>query len=335
MTMADETKQKGLFSSLSLGRAARVPRQPSETLTHPLLGASSSSLHLPAAPAETSTTDAGVSTSQSSNNQSDVHSHARTGSGVANLPYKPRQKHGARDSAGSMNSLFGGGGPGPSSSLSPNLAPITIASAPGTSPTTPTNAMAAPATTSTSTSATFTLPTSASEAQVNVDGPQAASSQSSSSATTRLQQQSVKAAAQKIGLGNGTMGMSIIDAVFEKCQLGKGKMAEGGDWVDVIKILTAGKVSHSVRWRRYEQSSHWKAVLLLPTTPASSLPITPQILRDHILFVSQGSACLTPVGEKSELGSRLSTSRSIAVSLSGMVGTLQECVLRCYNTPIS
>jgi hypothetical protein len=64
----------------------------------------------------------------------------------------------------------------------------------------------------------------------------------SSSATARLQQQSVKAAAQKIGLGNGTMGMSMLDAVYEKCQLGKGKMAEGGDWADVIKVLSAGKV---------------------------------------------------------------------------------------------
>jgi len=52
----------------------------------------------------------------------------------------------------------------------------------------------------------------------------------------------MKAAAQRIGLGNGTMGMAMIDSVFEKCQLGKGKMAEGGDWADVIKILTAGKV---------------------------------------------------------------------------------------------
>jgi hypothetical protein len=38
------------------------------------------------------------------------------------------------------------------------------------------------------------------------------------------------------------MGMAMIDSVFEKCQLGKGKMAEGGDWADVIRILTAGKV---------------------------------------------------------------------------------------------
>jgi hypothetical protein len=38
------------------------------------------------------------------------------------------------------------------------------------------------------------------------------------------------------------MGMSMLDAVYEKCQLGKGKMAEGGDWADVIKVLTAGKV---------------------------------------------------------------------------------------------
>jgi hypothetical protein len=56
----------------------------------------------------------------------------------------------------------------------------------------------------------------------------------------------MKAAAQRIGLGNATMGMAMIDSVFEKCQLGKGKMAEGGDWADVIKILTAGKVRSKI-----------------------------------------------------------------------------------------
>lgn len=240
--MAEEPKPKGLFSSLSLGRATKAPRQPSETLTHPLLGASSSSLHLPTAPAETATTDAGPSVSQPAHVRQD--SYTKAGSDISGLPYKPRQRHGPRDSAGSMNSLLGGGGgPVPGSSVSPNLAPVNHSSGPGTSPTTPTNIMAAPATTSTSTSATFTLPATASEAQINADGPHTISSSTSASATARLQQQSVKAAAQKIGLGNGTMGMAIIDAVFDKCQVGKGKMAEGGDWADVIKILTVGKVS--------------------------------------------------------------------------------------------
>jgi hypothetical protein len=61
-------------------------------------------------------------------------------------------------------------------------------------------------------------------------------------ATTRLQVQSLKAAAQRIGLGNGSMGMSMIDAIHEKGQVGRGKLGEG-DWGDVLRVLTGGKVS--------------------------------------------------------------------------------------------
>jgi hypothetical protein len=229
-----EDKQKGLFSSLSLGRAARTPRQPSETLTHPLLGASSSSTQLPAGGEvngdKASPSIATAHTRTDSYNKAELHG----------LPYKPRQRHSARDSAGSMNSMLGANTAGPSS-VSPNLAPISAA-APGTSPTTPNSGIAAPPTISTSTSTTFALPPSASDPQVATETQHATAGPSSSSATIRLQQQSMKATAQRIGLGNGTMGMAMIDSVFEKCQLGKGKMAEGGDWADVIKVLTAGKV---------------------------------------------------------------------------------------------
>ena len=229
------SEQKGLFSSLSLGRAARTSRQPSETLTHPLLGASLSYTQLPA----------GGETTGDKASPSGPNAHVRTESytkaEISGLPYKPRQRHSARDSAGSMNSMLGATPAGPSS-VSPNLAPITTHAGPGTSPTTPIAGVAAPPTISTSTSTTFALPPSASDPQVAIETQHATAGPSSSSATTRLQQQSMKAAAQRIGLGNGTMGMAMIDSVFEKCQLGKGKMAEGGDWADVIKILTAGKV---------------------------------------------------------------------------------------------
>lgn len=232
-TKMSEDKQKGLFSSLSLGRAARIPRQPSETLTHPLLGASSSSTHLPAggeASGDKATPSIAAHVRTDSYNKAELHG----------LPYKPRQRHSARDSAGSMNSMLGASAAGPSS-VSPNLAPISTGPL-GTSPTTPNTGIAAPPTISTSTSTTFALPPSASDPQVATETQHATAGPSSSSATIRLQQQSMKATAQRIGLGNGTMGMAMIDSVFEKCQLGKGKMAEGGDWADVIKILTAGKV---------------------------------------------------------------------------------------------
>lgn len=59
-------------------------------------------------------------------------------------------------------------------------------------------------------------------------------------ATSRLQLQSLKAAAQRIGLGNGSMGMGMIDAIFDKGARARG---EGGDWADLLKVLTSGKVS--------------------------------------------------------------------------------------------
>lgn len=120
------------------------------------------------------------------------------------------------------------------------------------------------------------------------------------------------------------MGMAIIDAVFDKCQLGNGKMAEGGDWAEVIRILTAGKVSRTDAGSLQDRGLIIQAILLLPTTPASSLPITPQILRDHILFIAQSSGCMTPLHERRESEGGLSDSVSIAVSLSGMVGTYSK-----------
>jgi hypothetical protein len=53
--------------------------------------------------------------------------------------------------------------------------------------------------------------------------------------------------------------------------------------------------------------------MLLPTTPSSSLPMTPQTLRDHIAFVSPS------INTESEKGG---FSVCVLVTLSGLVGTL-------------
>ncbi|BEI81409.1 hypothetical protein CcaverHIS002_0205690 [Cutaneotrichosporon cavernicola] len=109
-------------------------------------------------------------------------------------------------------------------------------------------------------------------------------------AAGRLQLQSLKAAAQRIGLSNGSMGMGMVDSIFEK---GSRARADG-DWADLLKALTTGK-----------------AIILLPSSPASSLPMTPQTLRDHIAFLSP--ALPTPSGPA-----------SVLVTLSGLVGSLQS-----------
>lgn len=51
----------------------------------------------------------------------------------------------------------------------------------------------------------------------------------------------MKASAQKLGLGNGSLGMSMIDTVFEKVAVGR-RTAEG-DWGEVLKVISGGKVS--------------------------------------------------------------------------------------------
>lgn len=60
-------------------------------------------------------------------------------------------------------------------------------------------------------------------------------------AAGRLQLQNLKAAAQRIGLNNGSMGMDMVDSVFEK---GARPRADG-DWADLLKALTTGKASSS------------------------------------------------------------------------------------------
>ncbi|GMK54659.1 hypothetical protein CspeluHIS016_0112450 [Cutaneotrichosporon spelunceum] len=108
-------------------------------------------------------------------------------------------------------------------------------------------------------------------------------------AAGRLQLQSLKAAAQRLGLSNGSMGVDMVDSIFEK----GARARADGDWADLLKALTTGK-----------------AIILLPSSPASSLPMTPQTLRDHVAFLSPPLA--TPSG-----------SANVLVTLSGLIGSLQ------------
>ncbi|WVF68072.1 hypothetical protein IAT40_002835 [Kwoniella sp. CBS 6097] len=340
--------KQGLFSSLTMGRASRSSKQPpapsntNDTLTHPLLAASTSSLNLPTTEITTasSPSDNPSNSQNSGGHKSSGSTSSRTGSSstgpadLANLPYKPRQRHGGGiGSAGNAASIFGA----PSSAIattstaSPTLAPTP--SSISTSPVTPTIAASGPPTTSTSTSATFALPPSTSESNVQADySPQSitvnantsavgignaqAHAQASASLTSRLQLQSLKAAAQKIGLGNGSMGMSMIDAIFEKGQQGRAKAGEGGEWGDLLRILMGGK-----------------AILLLPTTPSSSLPMTPQTLRDHIGFISPPVPLASSSSTSKHPGHASNaeddekdaseTNTHVLVTLSGLIGTLR------------
>ncbi|WWC92284.1 uncharacterized protein L201_007238 [Kwoniella dendrophila CBS 6074] len=309
--MSDQPKSS-LFSSLSLGRASRSPKppvSPNETLTHPLLGASTSSLNLPTADLATTDGSAPSLTHKTSGSWSSKSGQSE----LPNLPYKPRQRHGGGiGSAGSANSIFGA-----ANTSSPTLQPST--SSISTSPVTPTTLVSAPPTTSTSTSTTFALPPSTSETPAQLDHLTASitsSNPGSSSLTSRLQIQSLKAAAQRIGLGNGSMGMSMIDAIFDKGQLGRAKAGEGGDWGDLLRILMGGK-----------------AVLFLPTTPSSSLPMTPQTLRDHVAFISPPVPVASSSFTSKQPGNAVSDSRqakdiseniSVFVTLSGMIGTIKD-----------
>ncbi|ODN99475.1 hypothetical protein L198_03319 [Cryptococcus wingfieldii CBS 7118] len=276
----DAPQKPSLFASLSLPRTSRHK----EPLAHPLLAASSPTLADDTPPTAPPNLRHKSSGSWSKSSPPDT----------LPLPYKPRQRHGGGiGSVSSTNSIIGTSAGGSSPTLQPAALPGSNAPP---SPVTPT-AVSAPPTTSTSTSTTFALPPSHSDppAQANESAvPITASATGTSSLTSRLQLQSLKAAAQGVGLGNGSMGMSMIDAIFDKGQLGRAKMGEGGDWGELLRILIGGQ-----------------AILLLPTTPSSSLPMTPQTLRDHVTFISP------PVhsGEQESV--------SVIVTLSGLIGTLK------------
>lgn len=227
--MTTDPPKQGLFSSLTLGRESRTPKPSAETLTHPLLGRSTSSLNL-------NDDNAEAGPSQPTNRRQTSWS-TKTGPTEAlnNLPYRPRQRHGGGvGSTGNASSVI---------APSPNLLPATVS----ISSSTPTS-MPTPPTTFTSTSATFALPLSASD---SLAIPEAATtnlsaSPGSTSATSRLQLQSLKAAAQRIGLGNGSMGMSMIDAIFDKSQVSRVN-GNGGEWGDLLKVLMFGKVGIPIR----------------------------------------------------------------------------------------
>ena len=70
--------------------------------------------------------------------------------------------------------------------------------------------------------------------------------------------------------------------------------------------------------------------MLLPTTPVSSLPITTQVLRDHVAFLSSSipqSASASHVDAASIRSEGANGSATSIVTLSGLVGTLRGCVI--------
>lgn len=155
----------------------------------------------------------------------------------------------------------------------------------------------------------------------------------SGNATSRLQLQSMKASAQKLGLGNGSMGMGMIDTVFEKVAVGR-RTAEG-EWGEVLKVLSAGKVRCSWKMNHFGDSSAelmTQAVLLLPATSTSSLPITPQILRDHIAYLSTPMPLTLAASRArssdavSEKGKEVAEAVTIFTTLSGICGTIKGYV---------
>lgn len=218
--MADP--KPGLFSGLSLRRpsASPAPRASLETIAHPLLGASTTSLVDPHA------------------RDSDTESTSGR-SPEAGLPYKPRQRvaSAANSSAASAgvspsanppaNAGNGGNGngttaPAPAGSRAPSGS-----AAPTGTRTTPES----PGTQAPPAPPTITTTTTFAPSPDDGAGPGAAG---------RLQLQSLKAAAQRIGLNNGSMGMGMVDAIFEK----GARARADGDWADLLKVLTSGKVSN-------------------------------------------------------------------------------------------
>ena len=247
--MPSDSPRHGLFSSLTLGRASKSPKQTSETLAHPLLGASTSSLNLASDAAHQN--DASASSPSRPVVPPPSGSRVVSGVDLSALPYKPRHRSGHAQghghSASTSSALTASSAAVPSSS--PTASGVMT-----TSPVTPTNVSAKP-TTSTFTSTTFALPPSSAMLDSNDTQDVIGSANNSSTATSRLQLQSLKAAAQRIGLGNGSMGMSIIDAIFERSLMGmvigKGKGRDEGDWAEIMNALKSGKVSLTSKFKDF------------------------------------------------------------------------------------
>lgn len=246
---------------------------------------------------------------------------------LTNLPYKPRERHRRLPSTSLMTSLAPAASSDPPGSSS---SPVTMATAPTLSVPAlnvvmPTYTLSSPTPTSENAES---IPTQVNEKKVDSNSTipptirkrsrgafgmlfagtasSAASSPSGETppsslepfsptgVTARLQLQSLKAAGQRIGLTNASMGMQMLDTLFEKSQVYRTKLPDsraessgvGGDWADIIKTLTKGQ-----------------GTLLLPSTPASSLPITPKIMKDHVLFHQETE-----------------TKGTIVVTMSGLLG---------------
>lgn len=102
--------------------------------------------------------------------------------------------------------------------------------------------------------------------------------------------------------------MAMIDAIIDKSQASRPAIGDATDWGDLLRVLMAGKVRYPLRLELI-----WlQATLLLPTTSSSSLPITPQLLKDHVAFISPP----TPPAS-----ANMDTAL-VVVTLSGIVGSL-------------
>lgn len=232
-----------MFNSLNLGRSRNPPTvttkpPPSEALTaHPLLGS-------------TSTTSNSNTTTESAGVTEDANK-------TPTLNYKPRQRHVSQNSYGSSGGGGGGSGGGGGAS-----GPGTFNTASQT-PTIPTlNFIPAPSTTtaqsqpSTSTSTSTTLPHTTTSSSSSIFNSSPSPSSARTSVTARLQLQSLKAAAQRMGLGNGSVGIQMLEGVFEKGMIPRHSVGNasasgsastgmgGGEWGEVVRVLTSGKVSH-------------------------------------------------------------------------------------------
>ncbi|KAF8584031.1 hypothetical protein K439DRAFT_1653309 [Ramaria rubella] len=83
-------------------------------------------------------------------------------------------------------------------------------------------------------------------------------------ATSKLQQQNLKAAAQGIGLGSGTVGWAILEKLVDG--------ETGVEWDEIWSAISTAKPT-----------------LLLPLEPYSGEVITPELVRDHIAFCNATS----------------------------------------------
>lgn len=145
---------------------------------------------------------------------------------LSNLPYKPRQpRHGGGSST---------------SSIPP---PLTLGSSSGSGTVPTLNVTSA---TSSASVQQSTVSASAGGVDHATSSTRAgASASGGGSVTARLQLQSLKAAGQRMGLRGGSVGMQILEALFEKGQVSRS--GSGGDWGEVLKMITVGKVGGLLR----------------------------------------------------------------------------------------